>query len=76
MDGGAWAAGAQQPDGTDVLALPKGRHLVEVAGSGRAALVLDLMSIVSSSLIVAFGAVACMLMIALYIITAFVAESR
>jgi uncharacterized protein YdaL len=56
----------QAQNRTFVLALPEGRHQVEVVGSSRAALLLDLTSIISSSLIVAFGTAACLLLAAFY----------
>jgi hypothetical protein len=56
-------SGGTQPA---VLVLPKGRHQVEVVASSGPALVLDVMSIVSSSLIVAFGTAACLMSAALY----------
>jgi hypothetical protein len=58
---------AESPDGAVALLLPKGRHGVDVSGSSRTALVLDFVSIISSSLIVSFGTVACMMLSALYV---------
>jgi hypothetical protein len=59
---------SSENDGPVAILLPKGRHTVEVSGSTRTALVIDLMSIISSSLIVAFGTVACVMLSALYVI--------
>lgn len=67
VDDVAIATAAPQRDPATVLVLPKGRHQVDVAGSSPGALVLDLMSIVSSSLIVAFGVVACLMLATLYV---------
>ncbi|MEO6349562.1 MAG: polysaccharide deacetylase family protein [Candidatus Limnocylindrales bacterium] len=50
-----------------VLTLPRGHHFVDVSGSSRGVLLLDLTSILSSSLIVAFGTAACALLAGLYV---------
>ncbi|MEI6245306.1 MAG: hypothetical protein WCQ64_09680, partial [Acidobacteriota bacterium] len=50
-----------------VLTLPRGRHRVDVSGSSRSALLLDLASLLSSSLIVAFGTAACVMLAGVYI---------
>ncbi len=50
-----------------VLTLPRGHHRVDVSGSSRGALLLDLTSLLSSSLIVAFGTTACLMLAGLYV---------
>jgi hypothetical protein len=67
VDGHAMSDVVQGSGRTAVLLLPRGQHQVEVAGSSRRALFFDLMSIISSSLIVAFGTAACVLLAALYV---------
>jgi hypothetical protein len=54
------------PTRAAVLLLPAGRHTVALEGSNRAAWLLDVASIVSSSLIVAFGSAASLLLVVLY----------
>jgi hypothetical protein len=49
-----------------VVLMPKGRHRVEISGSSPGGLVLDLVSVVSSSLIVAFGTAAVLMLILVY----------
>jgi uncharacterized protein YdaL len=56
----------QDGEGPVALLLPKGKHGVDIAGSSQTALVLDFVSIISSSLIVSFGTVACVMLSALY----------
>jgi uncharacterized protein YdaL len=51
-----------------VLALPSGTHRVDVSGSSRSALLLDLTSLLSSSLIVAFGTTACVMLAGVYVL--------
>jgi hypothetical protein len=51
-----------------VIMLPRGRHRVDVSGSSRSALLLDLTSLLSSSLIVAFGTMACALLACVYLL--------
>jgi uncharacterized protein YdaL len=65
-EGEADVAQEGEGEGPIALLLPKGRHSIDVAGSSRAALVLDFVSIISSSLIVSFGTVACVMLSALY----------
>ena len=49
-----------------VVLMPKGRHRVEISGSSPGGLVLDLVSVISSSLIVAFGTAAVLMLILVY----------
>lgn len=53
-------------DGGTMLILPPGRHRVEASDSGRGAILLDLVSIVSSSLIVAFGTLASLMLVGVF----------
>jgi uncharacterized protein YdaL len=66
LDTGGDAEVEQEGEGPVALILPKGRHFVDVSGSSRTALVLDFVSIISSSLIVSFGTVATLLLFVLY----------
>jgi hypothetical protein len=47
--------------------LPRGRHKVEIVADSTASVILDTTSLYSSTLIVIFGAVACGLMILIYL---------
>ena len=49
-----------------VLILPAGHHRVEVAGSGGVSFVLDMASLIFSSLTVAFGSFAILALMTLY----------
>ena len=49
-----------------VLILPAGHHRVSVSGSRGASFLVDLVSLVSSSIIVAFGTTATLLLFLLY----------
>ena len=55
------------PGGETTVVLPPGRHKVVIGGAGHGAFLLDIVSVVSSSLIVAFGTAATGLMLVLYI---------
>ncbi len=63
---------AASPDVTEtqdrgvVVLLPKGRHRVEVSGSSPGGVLLDLVSVISSSLIVAFGTAAVLMLVLVY----------
>ena len=67
VDGGAAVVPARLPDGGTTLRLPAGKHRVDVTDSGSAVMLLDLISIASSSLIVAFGTLASALLVALFL---------
>ncbi len=53
-------------DRSAALLLPKGHHTVEVSGSNRGLVILDLVSVISSSLIVAFGTAASLTLLLVY----------
>ena len=56
----------QPQDHGVVVLLPKGRHRVEVSGSSPGGLLLDVVSVISSSLIVAFGTAAVLMLVLVY----------
>ena len=64
---GASARGVEpQADGSVVVVLPAGHHRMEATGSGGASVVVDFVSVISSSLIVAFGTAASLVLVGLY----------
>ena len=54
------------PDRGAVVLLPRGRHRVEISGSSSGGLLLDVVSVISSSLIVAFGTAAVLMLVLVY----------
>jgi hypothetical protein len=66
VDDAATPEVTQTQDRGVVVLLPKGRHRVEVSGSSPGGLLLDVVSVISSSLIVAFGTAAVLTLVLVY----------
>jgi hypothetical protein len=66
VDGKAYSEPPVPHSGNWSLRLPRGRHSVEILADSTATVILDKTSLYSSTLIVAFGSVACGLMFLIY----------
>jgi hypothetical protein len=67
IDGKALAEVPDAVSGTSSVRLPRGRHTVDVLADSTAMVILDTTSLYSSTLIFIFGAVACGVMVLLYL---------
>ena len=66
VDGQEWSEKATNHTGRWSLSLPRGKHQVEILTSSTASAILDTTSLYSSTWIAIFGAVACGLMLLIY----------
>jgi hypothetical protein len=66
VDGSPWQDQILPHSGQWSVRLPRGRHSIEVLADSTATIILDTASLYGSTLIVAFGTVACGLMLLIY----------
>lgn len=71
VDGREWKAAPLYARGEWALLLPSGRHRAEVVANEPAVFIVEAASLLSSSLIMAFGTVSCGAMIGLYVMVRF-----